>query len=226
MSPPSNRPGDRDLGTSGNSDDDFGTAARAVWAPLVQEREILTFGGSVYYRNYSGESNLDIATRPEAHIASKKLVDTGVVSGADDAVFFNFDASTVYGPFHAQAEYTGAKVYRQGAADVYFYGYYAQAGWFITGESRNYDIKSGKYKRPIPTREGLGAWEVAVRWSAIDLQKKDVLGGEERNFSAGLNWWVNQNIMFRFNYVYGMLRPNSAAAGLGGLDENVHAFMA
>jgi phosphate-selective porin OprO/OprP len=214
------------VATSGSEDEDFGTAARAVWAPIAEDKRFLIFGGAIYYRDFNSPSELKFATTPEAHMADTDLVDTGQMTGVDDELLFNFDASVVWGPFHAQAEYTGAKVYQGGAANPYFYGYYAQAGWFITGESRNFDIKSGKYKRPKPTREGIGAWEVAVRWSYIDLQDKDILGGKERNFTAGLNWWVNQNVMFRFNYVYGMARPNSEITGLGGLDEDIHAFIA
>jgi len=214
------------VGTSGNDDEDFGTAARAVWAPIAEDRKFLIFGGAIYYRDFNSSSDLKFATHPEAHMADADLVSTGKMPGADDELLFNFDASVVWGPFHAQAEYTGARVYRGGVANPYFYGYYAQAGWFITGESRNYDIKSGKYKRPKPTRDGIGAWEVAVRWSSIDLQDEDIRGGKERNFTSGLNWWVNQNVMFRFNYIFGMLRPNSTVAGLGGIDENIHAFVA
>jgi phosphate-selective porin OprO/OprP len=217
------------VGTDDTDSEDFGAAARAVWAPIVSDGKVLAFGGSVYYRTYSLASELEFSSRPESHIAEVKLVDTGILDNGGDEILFNFDASVVCGPFHAQAEYTGVQVNRDGASDLYFYGYYAQAGWFITGESRNYDIKSGKYKRPKPTRQGLGAWEVAARWSSIDLQDRDILGGRENNFTSGVNWWINQNIMFRFNYVYGMLRPNSAEADpplVGGIDENIHAFMA
>jgi phosphate-selective porin OprO/OprP len=86
-------------------------------------------------------------------------------------------------------------------------------------------VKSGKYKRIKPMRR-FGAWEIAARYSTLDLQDQEILGGSESNVTIGLNWWVNQNIMFRFNYVYAMLDPTSTQVDPGGgLDQNVNAFM-
>ena len=34
--------------------------------------------------------------------------------------------------------------------NISFNGWYVQAGYFLTGENRVYDRKSGKYKRPVP----------------------------------------------------------------------------
>ena len=214
------------VGLSKASSEDFGTAARLVWAPIAEDTQVLTFGGSVDYRIFNGPSALRISSQPESHIAGVRLVDTGVLQNERDHVLFNFETSMVHGPFHAQAEYTGSSLRRRGLQDLYFQGYYVQAGWFITGESRNYDVKSGKYKRPAPKRTPLGAWEVAARWSSIDLQNKEIRGGRENNFTAGLNWWTNRSIMFRFNYVYGMLRPNTTELSPGGIDEDIHAFSA
>jgi phosphate-selective porin OprO/OprP len=98
-----------------------------------------------------------------------------------------------------------------------------QGGFFITGESRNYDPKSGKYKRIMPTRKYWGAWEIAARYSKLDLQDRDVLGGREGDVTVALNWWANAMVMLRFNYVYADLSPNSAQT-LQGVPEQAHVF--
>jgi phosphate-selective porin OprO/OprP len=122
---------------------------------------------------------------------------------------------------------------------VNFNGWYVQGGWFITGESRNFDTSIAQFKRITPKHK-YGAWEVALRYSAIDLQTKDILGGEEQNVTVALNWWVNANVMFRFNYVRAMMDPTTAympqipnqlpppttvPAPGGGLDQSINAFM-
>jgi phosphate-selective porin OprO/OprP len=62
-----------------------------------------------------------------------------------------------------------------------------QAGIFLTGESRNYDQKSGKYKRVMSKRKSLGAWELAARFSQIDSSNRDLRGGVQRDVTAALN---------------------------------------
>lgn len=210
------------VSSAGSKNSDWGAAGRAVWAPMAGKTKVLTFGGSLYYRNFESASELEYSDRPEAHLAGAKLVDTGELVNANDTLQWNFDTSLVLGPFHAQGEFTAAEVTLGNARNPEFYGWYVQSGVFLTGESRNYDVKSGSYKGVTPLHS-YGAWELAARFSSIDLQSNGVPGGREDDVTVGVNWWVNPNILFRFNYVYGDVSPNSAVT-LNGRDEQTHAF--
>lgn len=213
------------LTNAGAVNEDWGTAGRAVIAPFAEPGRVLTFGGAVYYREFESMPGLRYSAKPESSLASVRLVDTAVLGNAAATLGYNAEISLVCGPFHAQGEYTRVNVDRRMAPSLSLDGWYVQSGFFITGESRNYDVKSGKYKRIKPTRK-LGAWEVAARYSTLDLDSREIAGGQESNVTAGLNWWVNQSIVFRFNYVHAMLDPTSTAvvAG-GGFDQKVNAFM-
>ena len=206
---------------AGSFDDDWGSAGRVVLAPIAEKTRLVTVGGAVYYRKFQDPATtLAFATRPEANLGTR-LVNTGFLATAVDSLLYNAESAVVWGPVHAQGEYTAGNVDRFADTRVCFDGWYAEAGWFLTGESRNYDLASAQFKRITPKRK-LGAWEIAARYSKIDLQDGNVLGGRESNVTVALNWWVNEVVMFRLNYVRGDVAPN--AASLGGFDETLNAI--
>lgn len=204
-----------------DQNESFGTAGRLLFYPFIQERKLLTVGGAVYYRDWrrhdkdaGNYKDLRFDARPEAHIAGAKLINTGWMGPIDDTIMYNVEISGVLGSFHAQGEYTGSSVRRVGEENLSFGGWYVQAGYFLTGENRVYDRKTGKYKRVVPHSMvgdgGFGAWEVAARYSEMDLISGNIAGGKERNVTLGLNWWLNRSFMIRLNYVYANPDPTTS----------------
>ena len=43
--------------------------------------------------------------------------------------------------------------------------------------------------------------ELALRYGVVDLVDTTVRGGDARNWSVGLNWYLRENVRFLFNYV-------------------------
>lgn len=97
------------------------------------------------------------------------------------------------------------EVDRKRLSDPDFDGWYVQGSWILTGESRGYDFKNGTFKNPKPNsivgQGGYGAWEIAARYSRLDLNDADVDGGREENFTAGINWYPTPTFKFMANYV-------------------------
>ena len=70
---------------------------------------------------------------------------------------------------------------------------------------RSYNAGKGEYGKIKPGtivgKGGMGAWQLAVRFSSIDLTDNDINGGEAENLSFGLNWFATDNIRMSANYV-------------------------
>jgi phosphate-selective porin OprO/OprP len=145
-------------------------------------------------------------SRPEAHLA-QYFVDTTSLA-TDEAGVVGIESALVCGPFSLQGEYMMADVDgKDGASSPTFDGFYVQGSYFLTGEHRKYKASSGAFDRVKPRENysykdgGSGAWEVAARYSQIDLDDGSVTGGELKDVTVGLNWYLNPNMRIMWDYI-------------------------
>jgi phosphate-selective porin OprO/OprP len=152
------------------------------------------------------DDRVEFRARPESRITDERLVDTGFFF-TDDVDSINPELAIVLGPFSLQGEYFHTFTDADGKDDPEFWGFYVQGSYFLTGEHRNYNASRGVFSRVTPRHEfrplrgGWGAWELGARFSYIDLNDEGIKGGRERNFTAGLNWYLTRNFRLMFNYV-------------------------
>lgn len=192
----------------GNSDDSedgqegFGLGARLTFAPIAEKTRAIHLGASLAREEPLDDGDdIRIRQRPEFHVTGQRIVDTGTISNIDNIQKVGLEAAGVFGPFSLQAEYLKASLSREtGFDDVDFDGSYVTASYFLTGESRPYSAKKGKFGRVKPKSKN-GAWEVALRYSTLDLNDGAVQGGEVDNMTLGLNWYVNPNVRIMANYI-------------------------
>ncbi|MGH9626130.1 MAG: OprO/OprP family phosphate-selective porin [Bryobacteraceae bacterium] len=177
-------------------------AVRATFAPAHDRRHLLHIGASLNYRFPGGSGTVRFRSRPESHITNVRLIDTDRITGVDHFQVYGAEAAAARGPIEAQGEYIDTQAARTALPELNFSGWYAQASWFITGESRAafYDVSTGTFGRVIP-RYALGAVELAVRYSTLDLSNRDIRGGTESDITAGINWYPNGWLRFSANYV-------------------------
>lgn len=192
------------VSTKGGSDDEgWGISSRVTFAPIQGEGELLHLGFGANYRDTGGANTVRFRQQAETHIAGVNIVDTGAITNSEQVLKLGAELATVMGPFSAQAEYISTAVDRQGMADLDFDGWYVETGYFLTGESRRY--KAGKFLRPKPDsivgNDGIGAWQLAWRYSTLDLSDGLIEGGEVDAMTLGVNWYPTPTLRFTANYV-------------------------
>ena len=184
----------------------WGVASRFTFTPLAERRRLVHLGVSVDYERPKGDSRYGISSRPESALAPT-LLNTGSLQDVDDVISVGAEAATVLGPFSAQGEYMRSTVRRSGQdgdgnarSDAAFDGWYVQASYVLTGEQRRYSASTGTFQGVKPKRRW-GALEVAVRYSTLDLNDNSVSGGDAKDWTVGLNWYLRENVRLMFNYI-------------------------
>ena len=98
-----------------------------------------------------------------------------------------------------------------------FNGGYVEGGWVITGEPIAYDVARAawagpKVDHPFSLEDGgIGAWELAARYSTVDLNSNvvpgvpqsvtgGVYGGLQQIVSVALSWYPNDWLRFMLQF--------------------------
>ena len=188
-----------------------------------------------------GIRSITLTDRPELRVDPTQILSTGALGIAanplNNAVVYGVEAAAAWRNFLVDGEYYHIDINRLGLATNGFDGGYIQASWVITGEQRKYTPPSGGYLRPVPEHPlspwddqwGYGAFELAARWSTINLNddftpgvapprgSNAVGGGKQTVYSVGLNWYPNANIRFMFDYLHGNIDKKFSIAAGGGI---------
>lgn len=166
--------------------------------------------------------------------------DTGLLYGDRQQLLIP-EFAAVFGPLSFQSELYTSWV--QGAArpnpdgtrsanrgNAFLWSAYGEVHYFLTGEHREYNRDSGAFTRVVPLRpfawdrsgvSGWGAWQLAARYSYLDLNSGAISGGRLHDWTLGVNWFMNPNMKAQFNY---FLTKRDSPTPLGnGL---IHGFAA
>ncbi len=191
---------------SGQSIDDAASSlvGRVTWLPFIAEDQSNLLHVGFAARLSDGNQGYQYRTEPEFD-KSPLFVDTGL-GDADRIRQYNLEASWRHGPFWLAAEYVGTDVDLPAGGALNFSGYQVSGSWILTGEVREYRFDSGTLGAVPVSRSvhqnGKGTWEVAARWSSIDLTDGPVDGGEMDILSLAVNWWLTPTAMVNWNYRY------------------------
>jgi len=202
---------------------DHSLTGRLTWLPVDEgDGARLVHLGAAFSHREPDPAGAAFGERAEAHLMPK-LVSASYA--ADRVEQLGLEAAAVLGPSSLQGEWYQTWVAADGAPSPVLRGGYLQFSQLLTGEHRGYRRKDGVFGRIEPrsrlgrgadggangcasTAGGLGAWELAARWSRLDL------GGGARldTHSVALNWHWTDRTKLQLGYLRG------AAAGAGAAD--------
>jgi len=211
----------------------LGRIAYRVWSDGFSNVQVGATGSHIL--NLTGTTvpgaarTITLQDRPEIRIDGNRLVSTGPINATGGNLWGVEFASNIRN-FYLTSEYLHYGIDRAtsctnciAAADPSFHGWYVQGSWIITGETKTYQPNAtnnemATFNNPrIITPfswEGRtwGAWELAARYSDLDLNWKEgsggsactvvgcIRGGEQKIWTFGLNWYLNNVVRMLFDY--------------------------
>jgi phosphate-selective porin OprO/OprP len=235
-------------GTVGDSavfDEQQAIIARLAYRFLKTPDANLAIGGDTTYVFHLADagagpdaaSAFRLRERPELNVDSNaiRLIDTGAID-AGHVWEWGVETAGNWRNLYGQGGYYRYTIGRRNAGlpKLSFDGWYVQASWLLTGEHKPYKADKAAFGLPTPDdpfawgRHGVGAWELAGRYSVLDLDDHSGLagfatpaggirGGREEIWTVGLNWYPNTAIRFLLDYEHASVsRLNGAGAGIGG----------
>jgi phosphate-selective porin OprO/OprP len=220
------------IGTAQSYADQLGLVGRLAASPLHGDDWLVHLGvhGSyvLHPANVTGPATsgllpinaevIALANTPELRVDGTRLINTGNID-ARSAYTAGAEFAVQKQSFLVQSEFEDFHVNRDdtGLSSPNFTGYYVSATWVLTGERRAYNSQTAAFDAPPVAHPfglsggGLGAFEVGVRWSDMNLNyhagapglapaADAVRGGEEQTLTAGLNWYLNPVVRVMFDY--------------------------
>jgi len=196
--------------------------ARVTYAPMLSG-DLVHLGLAGSYRSFDrGGPTISFDSSPESFLFKTSLVDTDTIKEARTVERVGAEFAWTRGPFRLQSEYIATRVGRDGAADLFFQGGYVYTAWVLNGKAPKYTLDAktatemGVFKRVEPesdqrvSRGGIGVFELAFRYSAIDLSSRDVRGGFEQDVTVGLNWYPEPFVRVLANYIHAWADPTAS----------------
>lgn len=178
---------------------------RVVWMPKYGDTQ-LHIGGSAHYRNlgrFQASLGAQYRQRPYIGTTDIRYVDTGFLT-VNHETHYGAELAANRKRIHLAGEAAWLTVDRPGDADPTFFGGYAEAGIFLTEDSRGY--KSGVFDRTVPTTPlgdgGIGAVEFNIRYDHLDLTDAGIGGGVQDGYGASIVWTPVSYVRFIGAYMH------------------------
>ncbi len=188
----------------------FSLTGRVGFQPIKYNNKKTKIHVGLSFSSRSPTSNkVRYEALPEARFV-RPFADTGDVESNRNTLL-GLEAAWRNGSSWAQVDWIRAET-ETAEGKAHFGGYSLQAGHFLTRYERPWDSLFAVWGRvrpeqnyhggnPFKKAKG-GLWEVAARYSYVDLDDGNVQGGVVRDVTAGVNWYPDATSKIQFNWIY------------------------
>lgn len=184
--------------------DRWGGSFRTTYVPVNTPGHVVQLGLSGAYQDIA--RTMSFSSYPEIRGRNTpKLLNTGKM-GAKNYNMVALEGAYQQERLKVSGEYYRAQVERRNTPEEQknnFDGYSMQAEYFLTNHFSKYNFKLGNFGAP----SSFPAWQVAVRRSYLNLEDKDIHGGQETNHSASLIRYLSSNMKLTLTYVHAAITP-------------------
>ena len=185
---------------AGPRNEGMGAAGRVTWAPINNDNDTLHFGtwGSLENAN-QGSADLSAVANYAGRRGPVQTIATTTGASRNQVTSYGLEAAGAFGPLFFQGEYVNATFGQPLGRDQDVNAWYLQGSWLINGGHRGYKSATGVFAAPRVTDKGL--WELAARYDTIE--NRDIANRRATDVILGVNYYVNANLRFMFNYTLG-----------------------
>jgi phosphate-selective porin OprO/OprP len=185
---------------AGVRNEGVGAAGRFTYAPINRETSTLHLGGwfSVEDLN-NGSATTTASVSYAGRRGPSQTIATVTGASGDKITAYGLEAAGSFGPAFFQGEYVQSKFEQPFLADQDVTTWYLQGSWMLNGGHKPYKGATGVFGSPKVGDKGL--WELTARYDAIE--NEDIANREANSLLLGVNYYVNPNLRFMFNYTQG-----------------------
>lgn len=196
---------------AGVRNEGMGYAGRVTYAPINKDNSTLHVGGWISSEDLNKGS---ATTTAVANYAGRRGPSLTIASingaGGDKITAYGAEVAGSFGPAFFQGEYVQSK-YEQPfrSPDQDITSWYLQGSWILNGGHKAYKPATGVFASPKVGDKGL--WELTARYDTIE--NEDIANREATSWLFGVNYYVNPNLRFMFNYTQGENESNGDETG-------------
>lgn len=188
----------------------MGGSARVTFAPINNETSTLHFGGWVSMEDLNqGSADISAVANYAGRRGPAQTISTVTGASGDSITAYGAEFAGSFGPAFFQGEYANATFERPLGGDQDLTTWYVQGSWMLNGGHKPYKAATGVFGSPKVTDRGL--WELTARYDTIE--NKDIANREVSSAIFGVNYYVNPNLRFMFNYTKGENDVNGDETG-------------
>ena len=187
-------------GAAGSRNEGMGASGRVTFAPINTDFNTLHFGGWASLEdNNHGSADLVATANYAGRRGPAQTIATTTGASRNTVTAYGLEAAGSFGPLFFQGEYVNATFGQPLGRDQDVVTWYLQGSWLINGGHRGYKSATGVFAAPRVTDKGL--WELAARYDTIE--NRDIANRRATYVILGVNYYVNANLRFMFNYTLG-----------------------